>query len=151
MNKDSYITAADNRVFEVFFLLKEEGNFIDAFNVLNPLAKEYSKNFKIFFLLGSVLFQNKNYSKAIKYLKKSILLNPKYSLSSLCLIHSLAELEKWEEVFIEIRRYLLSKSRNVEEHIFLIKELNTDKKQFSSIRQAEIEKLMHEFRHYCKK
>src|SRR5882672_4983444 len=103
MSKNKIIkrTKEEQNIFDTFFILKGEKRFKDAFKLLYPLNKKYPDNYKVFFLLGSVLYQNGNLQNAEKYLKSAVLLNPKYNLSSLALIHTFSELNKWHSVFRE--------------------------------------------------
>ncbi|MEI9955338.1 MAG: tetratricopeptide repeat protein [Ferruginibacter sp.] len=130
-----------------FFILKDKEDFEAAFEILEPLSKKYLQNFEIFFLLGSVLYQSANFKKAVEYLQEAIALKPSHSLSSLCLIQTLGELNKWHTAFEEMRRFLLTDSKNKEEHILLLRELADEIDNFDTSERATIKKLQNHFHH----
>jgi predicted Zn-dependent protease len=146
MLKGKQISPEDEHIIDTFFLLKEREEFQEAFDVLLPLAEKYPGEFVIFFLLGSVLYQCKDFINAAGYLEKAVSLNPYHSLSSMTLIHTLTELNRWHTAFNELRRFLLQKEGNKKEHMLLLRELQEGIDNFSTSERALISELIKEFR-----
>jgi|SRR5688572_21766552 tetratricopeptide (TPR) repeat protein len=146
MSKMTYkILPEDEEVMNTFFLLKEQGKFKDAFEVLARIEEKYRENYVVFFLLGLVLYQDQEFKKSIQYLQKAIQLNPNHSLSSITLIHALSQINKWHMAIKELRRFLLDiNEKKVEEHVLLFEELIENVNNFSTSERAAIEKLRKE-------
>ena len=146
MLKGNQISPEDEHIIDTFFLLKESEKFREAFDVLHPLAQKYPDEFVIFFLLGSVLYQCEDFKNAVGYLEKAVSLNPEHKLSSMALIHTLNSLNRWHTAFNEIRRFLLEKNVNREEHILLLRELHEGIDNFSTSERALINELIKQFK-----
>ncbi len=80
--------------FELFFFLKEEEKYEDAFQLVYPFINKYPEEFVVFFLSGTVLHLNNDCERAMRYLKKAVQLWPENSLASMSLIHSLTHTNK---------------------------------------------------------
>jgi len=137
----------DNTIMDSFFTLRAEEDFKAAFKILVPLSKKHTQDYRIFFLLGAVLYQDGDFLNAIKYLEMAVLLKPDYHLSSLCLIHTLSELGEWYNRFLEIRRFLRIGSKKQKEHRFLLKEIISNIANFNKSERAAIKRLQNEFLH----
>jgi len=146
MLKGNQISPEDKHIIDTFFLLKEKEEFREAFDVLHPLAEKYPDEFVIFFLLGSALYQCEDFINAVGYLEKAVSLNPDHSLSSMILIHTLSNLNRWHTAFNELRRFLLKKKGKKKEHLFLLRELQEGIDNFSTSERALISALIKEFK-----
>ena len=146
MLKGNQISPEDKHIIDTFFLLKESEKFKEAFDVLFPLATKYPGEFVIFFLLGSVLYQCEDFKNAVGYLEKAVSLNPAHWLSSMTLIHTLSDLNKWNTAFNEITRFLLEKNGNKKEHMLLLRELQEGIDNFSTSERVLISELIRKFK-----
>ncbi|MCS3797510.1 tetratricopeptide repeat protein [Niastella sp. OAS944] len=146
MPNSDQLSPEDERIIDLFFLLKEGEKFMEAFDVLYPLAEKYPDKFVIFFLLGSVLYECGEFKNAEGYLEKAVSLNPAHWLSSMTLIHTLSNLKKWHTAFNEIRRFLLEKNGNKKEHMLLLRELHEGIDSFSTSERALISDLIKKFK-----
>ena len=135
----------DEHIIDVFFSLKESEKYMEAFDLLHPLAEKYPDEFVIFFLLGTVLFQCEDFKNAVGYLEKAVSLNPIHKLSSMALIHTLSHLNRWHTAFNELRRFLLEKEVNNKEHMLLLQELHEGIDNFSTSERVMISNLIKEF------
>jgi tetratricopeptide (TPR) repeat protein len=140
------ISPEDKHIIDTFFLLKESEKFKEAFDVLHPLAEKYPDEFVIFFLLGSVLYQCEDFKNAVGYLEKAVSLNPVHWLSSMTLIHTLTDLNRWDTAFNEITRFLLEKNGNKKEHLLLLRELQEGIDNFSTSERVLISELIRKFK-----
>lgn len=146
MLKGNQILPEDEHIIDTFFLLKESEKFREAFDVLHPLAQKYPDEFVIFFLLGSVLYECEDFTNAAGYLEKAVSLNPYHWLSSMTLIHTLIYLNRKHTAFNELRRFLLEKNGNKQEHMLLLRELQEGIDNFSTSERALISELNKEFK-----
>jgi predicted Zn-dependent protease len=135
----------DEHIIDVFFSLKKSEKFMEAFDLLHPLAEKYPDEFVIFFLLGTVLYQCEDFKNAVGYLEKAVSLNPIHKLSSMALIHTLNHLNRWHTAFNELRRFLLEKKVNKKEHMLLLQELHEGIDNFSTSERVIISNLIKEF------
>jgi predicted Zn-dependent protease len=145
MLKSNQLSPEDERIIDTFFSLKESEKYMEAFDVLHPLAGRYPDEFVIFFLLGTVLYLCGDYKNAVGFLEKAVSLNPGHSLSSMTLIHALNNLNRRHTAFNEIRRFLLEKAGNKKEHMLLLQELHEGIDGFSTSERALISDLVKEF------
>jgi tetratricopeptide (TPR) repeat protein len=150
-NGVNMISEEDKLIFEKFFLLKEARMFNEAFNLLDSIKRKYPKNYKMFFLLGTVLYLARRYNEAVIFLKKSILLNAKHELSSLSLFHSLVNLGKIHTAVNELRRYLLLNPKIKKNHKLALSEIYSNINNFSTSEQNLIKKTYSEFLNKNKK
>ena len=144
-NKSNEFPKEDNEVISLYFFYKENGQFQQAYEVLQPLETKHPDNFMILFLLGISLYESEEFKKSIPYLKKSIGLRPADYLSSLTLIHSLSNDNRWNSAFKELRRFLMQK-KNTKEHVLFLKLLDKGKSSFGTPEKDTIQKLMKEFK-----
>ncbi len=126
------IKEEDKLLFDTFFSLKNEGNYIEAFEILYNLRDKYQTYYLFWFLLGTVLYLDENYEEAANYFKKAVSLNPNHELSSLSLFHSLFHIQKIYLAINEIRRYLLSNSSATQKHKAALTELYENINNFST-------------------
>jgi tetratricopeptide (TPR) repeat protein len=136
----------EEQIYKAYFSLKDNQKYNEAFDILHPLYKKYPEDFKIPFLLGSVLYLDENNASSINYFKHAISINPKHKLSSLSLIHALGKLNKWNSAFAELRRFLLENTSNSQEHLNLLRELVDGIDNFSTSEKAFILKLNAKFK-----
>lgn len=122
----------DSHILDEFFLLKEKEEYLKAFNLLNSAKNRYLDDYRVFFLLGSTLLQASKFRQSLQYLSKSIEMNPKHQMSSLCIVNSLINLGRVQTALVEIRRYFQKGGRKKKEHKLLVLEMLENITNFSS-------------------
>ncbi|MBX3242023.1 MAG: tetratricopeptide repeat protein [Chitinophagaceae bacterium] len=133
------IKKEDKLLFDKFFKLKNEGNYIEAFKILYNVRDKYQAYYLFWFLLGTVSYLDENYEESANCFNKAVSLNPSHKLSSLGFFHSLFELGKIHSAINEIRRYLLNNSSATKEHKSSLAELYENIKDFSTSERKLIE------------
>jgi predicted Zn-dependent protease len=95
------------KMYNEAFSFKNAGNIDEAISAFKNIQKKYGEEKVATNMIASLYFYEKEDAKsAIPFAKKGIKLSPKSEMASLCLVHSLFELHKHNEVEKEIKRYL---------------------------------------------
>lgn len=133
------ISEEDRLLFDTFFRLKDECNYVEAFEVLYDLRDKYQTDYLFWFLLGTVSYLNESHEESVNCFKKAVLLNPCHELSSLGLFHSLFDLGKIYLALNEMRRYLLKDTEENDKHRAALTELYENISNFSTSERKLIE------------
>lgn len=144
-NSDN-ISKEDQQIVDAYFNFNNNQQYAKAVAILNPLAKKYPNEHKIFFLLGMTLYQQQLYQETKKYLKKATQLNPEHELSSMTLFHTLCNLGEWHSAFSELRRFLALSTTSLKgEHLLVLREMTMNMDPFSTSEKQLLNELRKRF------
>src|SRR5882762_9312490 len=86
--------------------LRDAGDQAGARLILERLSLQYASQFGVWLVLGGVQMSLSDYESAERTLSIAIVLRPNSELASLSLFHTLKHLERLNEAFAEMRRFL---------------------------------------------
>lgn len=101
---------------------RDSNDYQGALQLLLPLDKSLGTNVRFLAVLGQVHWELGEYPEAVLTFERAVALSPEYEAVSMGLFHSLLRLERVDDAFNEMRRFLsLSDSEN---YRALVREIN---------------------------
>ena len=106
-------------LFNKALILRDKGEYEEAIDLLHKIILEHPDFSFAYGHLGEILWKQGNLQEANHYFLKASELMPESSLASLCVFHTLWEMEKYEPALLEIKRFkkIGRKSKDYEEII----------------------------------
>jgi predicted Zn-dependent protease len=120
-----YVSLDLDTEFQRATLLRDSGDLPGARALLERLSKSHSTVFGIWLVLGGVQMSESDYQEAEKSLSVATALRPRSELASLSLFHTLKHLDRLNEAYAEMRRFLALRPES-HEYDLLRQELQGD-------------------------
>jgi predicted Zn-dependent protease len=111
------------REFRIATSLRDDGDLSGARAALERLSAQHPLVFAIWLTLGGVQMSQFDYQSAEKSLSIAITIRPASELASLSLFHTLKHLDRINDAFAEMRRFLALRPES-HEYQLLLEELD---------------------------
>ncbi len=125
-NSDEGLTMTEDQKndFANATLLRRNGDFDGAVATLQKLSQELPQSVIIALTLGDTYCDLKQLEVALSYFSKAVFLKPSSEIASLALFHCLLKLDRSDDAFDEMRRFLTD--NDSEEYKRLLDSINND-------------------------